>query len=99
MQEEYNSEENENINAKINSINANIINQIENIDLKINNLSESFDKKIKNIDFELTAKINKLENANKKLFFIINYNLTLAINFKYVIIFSGKFVQLVEQRS
>ena len=31
--------------------------------------------------------------------FIINYNLTLAINFKYVIILSGKFVQLVEQRS
>ena len=59
-----------NINAKINSINANIINQIENVDLKINNLSESFDKKIKNIDFELTAKINKLENANKKLFFL-----------------------------
>ena len=55
---------------EINSINANIINQIENIDLKINNLSESFDKKIKNIDFELTAKINKLENANKKLFFL-----------------------------
>ena len=67
---DYNKIDSENILQAINSINANIINQIENVDLKINNLSESFDKKIKNIDFELTAKINKLENANKKLFFL-----------------------------
>ena len=64
------NETNEKIENIHKNIKANIIKQIENIDLKINNLSESFNEKIKNIDFEFTAKINKLENSNKKLFFL-----------------------------
>lgn len=65
--------------------------------IKIKNISNTNKLQIDGIKKDIIFYLHA--NGKKNKFFIINYNLTLAINFKYVIIISGKFVQLVEQRS